>query len=134
MRAFAATALVAFLALVAAASGASHVRIPSCGNKPDYKPRTVIMSCGDGAFRIVKLTWSTWGKKTAVGSGTAKIVSCDPNCAEGKVKSYKVKLTASKPVACSKGNRQFLRLTYTFPDKKPSGSLRTDTVNRPCNS
>jgi hypothetical protein len=125
---------VALVALPAAAGGATHVRIPSCGDKPDYKPRTVIMSCGDGAFRIVKLDWVKWGKKTAIGNGTAKILSCDPNCAEGKVKSYKVKLTAGKPVACSKGNRQFLRLTYTFPDRKPSGIARTNTVNRPCNS
>jgi hypothetical protein len=135
MRAVIAIAVVALAAVLASTAGAAtNVRIPGCGGKPAYKPSAVIISCGDGAFRIVKLKWTTWTRKTAVGNGTAKIRTCDPSCAEGKTKSYKVKLTASKPVACSRGNRQFLRLTYSFPDRKPTGSRRTDSVNRPCNS
>jgi hypothetical protein len=128
-------ALVLALALLAAipASGATKVRIPGCGGKPAYKPKSVIIACGDGAFRIVKLNWSTWTRKTAVGHGIAKVNTCEPNCAQGKFKSYDVKLTAHKPVTCGTGDREFLRLTYHFPNKKPAGARRTETVPRPCN-
>src|SRR3954470_11642221 len=134
MKRLAAIVLTATVTLVAAipAAGANHVRLAGCGDKPSYKPRNVIIACGDGAFRAAKLQWSTWTRKTAVGHGTAKINACDPNCAEGKFKSYKVTLTAGKPKQCGPGDRQFTRLTYTSPDKKPAGP-RTGHVTRPCN-
>ena len=127
--------LILALALIPAipADGASKVRLASCGDKPSYKPKKVIIACGDGAFVVVKLEWSKWSRKTAVGKGVGKVNTCEPSCAEGKFKSYKVKLTAGKPTKCAKGDRQFTRLTYTFTDKKPKGVKRTESVPRPCN-
>lgn len=127
--------LILALALVAAvpAIGANKVRLAGCGDKPSYKPKKVIIACGDGAFVVIKLEWSKWSRKTAIGSGIAKVNTCEPNCAEGKFKSYGVKLTAGKPTQCGKGDRQFIRLTYTFTGKKPKGVKRTESVPRPCN-
>ena len=129
---FALVALAAF-AVAVPAGAATHVRLAGCGDKPAYKPKSVIIACGDGAFRAEKLKWPTWTRKTAVGNGTARVNTCSPNCAQGKFKSYPVKLTADKPVKCPKNGRQFTRLTYTFPHKKPSGAKRTDSLDRPCN-
>jgi len=126
---------VALLAVAAvSASAATHTLIPGCGDNASYKPKTVIIACGDGAFRIVKLEWSKWKKSTATGSGTAKVNTCDPNCAEGKFKSYPITLTADKPGTCPNGKRAFTRLTYSFTDKKPKGVKRTEHVPRPCNA
>ena len=127
--------LILALALIPAipATGANKVRLASCGNKPSYKPKRVIIACGDGAFVVLKLEWSKWSRKTAIGRGTGKVNTCEPSCAEGKFESYKVKLTAGKPTQCAKGDREFTRLTYTFTDKKPKGVSRTGAVPRPCN-
>jgi hypothetical protein len=119
---------------VASAAGASHTLLPGCGDTASYKPKSVIIACGDGAFRIVKLDWSSWKKRSATGQGTAKVNTCEPNCAAGKFKSYPVKLTADKPDACPNGKRAFSRLTYTFTDKKPKGAKRTEHVPRPCSA
>jgi hypothetical protein len=127
--------LLLALGLLAAmpASGATKVRLAECGDTPLYKPKRVIIACGDGAFRVVKLSWSKWTRKTAVGHGIGKVNTCRPSCAEGKFKSYKVKLTAGKPKACPANGRQFTRTTYTFTGKRPAGVKRTDFVDRPCN-
>ena len=123
------------LGLLAAmpAGAATKTRLAECGDKPLYKPKRVIIACGDGAFRVVKLHWSKWTRKTAVGRGTGKVNTCEPSCAEGKFKSYPVKLKAGKPTACPTNGRQFTRLTWTFTDTKPSGVKRSDFVDRPCN-
>jgi hypothetical protein len=132
-----AAALVVLVALGAAtASGraVSHVLIPGCSgsDRAAYKPATVIIACGDGNFRIERLSWTSWNSTGAAGKGTGKVNTCTPNCAQGKFKSYKVKLTAHRPVACANGKREFSRLTYKYTGKHPSGTPRSGTVARPC--
>jgi hypothetical protein len=125
-------ALAAVLVAIPAGA-ATKTRLAECGDKPLYKPKRVIIACGDGAFRVVKLKWSTWTRNTAVGRGIGKVNTCRPSCAEGKFKSYPVKLTPGKPKSCPTNGRQFTRLTYTFTGKKPAGVKRTDFVDRGCN-
>src|SRR5689334_24908878 len=94
----AAIALAAFM--VAAAEGASHVRIPGCGgvDRAKYKPDREIVACGDGNFYVRQIEWTKWTRKAASGAGTGRLNDCMPNCAQGRFHSYKVKLIASKPV------------------------------------
>jgi hypothetical protein len=117
MRALALAAGLAVLLLLSAvaASGATHTVIPGCGGSDHarYKPTTVILTCGDGGFRISNLKWSRWTASNASGKGTAK-------------------LTATKPKTCANGKREFTRLAYSFPGKYPSGAKRSGTLNRPC--
>jgi hypothetical protein len=129
-----AAGVIAILAILAVpATATTHVRLAGCGDKPAYKPKRVIIACGDGAFRVHGLKWSTWTRKTAIGNGTADVLSCNPSCAEGKFKSYPIKLTADRAKACPKNGRQFTRLTYSFKNKKPRGARSTDSLDRPCN-
>jgi hypothetical protein len=130
-----AAGLAALLLLSAvAASGATHTVIPGCGGSDHarYKPTTVILTCGDGGFRISNLKWSRWTASNASGKGTAKVDNCKPNCASGKFESFPAKLTATKPKTCANGKREFTRLAYSFPGKYPSGAKRSGTLNRPC--
>ncbi len=93
----------------------------------------MIVTCGDGGFRVVKLKWSAWTRTSATGSGTAKVNTCDPNCAGGKFKSYPVTLTLSKQrKTCTNGKTEFARLKYAFPGKFPAGSKRSEKLRRPC--
>lgn len=133
MKRLAAAAMaIAAVTAVIPASAATHVRLAGCGDKPAYKPKRVIIACGDGAFRVHGLKWSTWTRKTASGNGTADVLTCDPSCAGGQFKSYPIKLTADRPKACPKNGRQFTRLTYSFKNKKPKGAKSTESLDRPC--
>jgi hypothetical protein len=127
-------ALAAVLVPAVGASGASHVLLPGCGgtDQAQFEPSNVIIACGDGAFRVTKLKWHTWTGSKATGSGTGKVDNCKPNCAQGKFESFPVKLTASSPKTCSNGKREFTKLHYLFPGKRPKGTVRSDTLARPC--
>ena len=133
-RALAAAGLALAAVVVSSASGASHVLIPGCGgaDQPAYKPAAVIVACGDGNFQVVKLKWSSWTATSASGKGTAKVNTCQPNCARGKFKSYKLNLSADKPKSCPKGKQEFSRLSYSYPHSRPSGTKATGSVSRPC--
>lgn len=134
-------AVVAALALVVAVPVAAaetftarETLLPGCGgsNVAKYKPSSVIVTCGDGGFRVSHMRWSTWTNKSAAGRGTAKVNNCDPSCAEGEFESYRVKLSPYRPKNCPGGKREFARLTYTFPGDKPDGAKRSGTLRRGC--
>jgi hypothetical protein len=130
-----AAAVLVLLAAVAA-GGATRAVIPGCGggDHARYKPTTVYVLCGDGSFRAVRMSWSSWTATSASGRGTAKVNDCKPNCAEGSIESFRVKLVASRPRTCANGKREFRRLTYSFPRTKPDGARRSGTLRRPCSS
>ena len=129
-------ALLTLLLAATVAGGATATRayLPGCGGTDHarYKPSSVIITCGDGGFRVVKLKWSAWTATSASGAGTAKVNTCDPTCAQGSFKSYPVELTLSRPKNCPVGKREFARLKYSFPGKHPSGSKRSERLRRPC--
>lgn len=139
-KAAASAALLVCLLMAASAATAATtgVLLPGCGGSDHarYKPRSVIVTCGDGGFRVVKLTWSAWTGTSATGAGTAKVNNCKPNCAGGKFESFPVKLTLGKPKTCTAlaGKREFVRLTYSFPGKHPAGAKRNGSLPRPCSS
>lgn len=126
----------ALLTVAATAGGATRVVIPGCGggDHARYKPTTVYVLCGDGNFRVVHLRWRSWTRTSATGRGTAKVNNCKPTCADGSIESFKAKLVASRPKTCANGKREFVRLTYSFPDEKPDGARRSETLRRPCSS
>jgi hypothetical protein len=52
---------------------------------PEYKPKAITLTCADGGFYVDQVTWSTWTKEGATGSGIFHENLCDPSCAEGKI-------------------------------------------------
>ncbi|MEA2458645.1 MAG: hypothetical protein QOC95_1617 [Thermoleophilaceae bacterium] len=130
-----ATALLGLSLIAAAGAGATaRAYLPGCGGSDHarYKPTSVIVTCGDGGFRVADLKWSAWTTTSGSGAGTAKVNTCTPTCAQGSFKSYPVKLTLTRPRACPVGKREFSRLKYAFPSKYPGGSKRSETLHRPC--
>jgi hypothetical protein len=139
VKALAAALFVCLLVTASAATAATtQVLLPGCGGSDHarYKPRSVVVTCGDGGFQVVKLKWSAWGKTSASGTGTAKVNNCKPSCAGGKFESFPVTLTLGKPKTCTAfgSKREFARLTYSFPGKHPAGAKRTGTLRRPCSA
>jgi hypothetical protein len=91
---------------------------------------------GDGTTQLSQMTWPTWNATEAIGTGTEKIDSCDPNCAAGKPYSVKVTVTFSQPVqACVSGNDEWFwtRASFTWPDGLPAafsgGNAPVNPVN-----
>jgi hypothetical protein len=78
---------------------------------------------GDSTGFLYKMTWSTWSASEAVGTGTYRIDSCNPNCAAGKVYPVATVITLTDPVrVCSSaGTRWFWsHASFTFPAGLPT--------------
>src|SRR4051812_24203986 len=130
-----ATLLIATAAIAAAGAsamagasgpgaGAGGNRVLLVGNcaKPEFKPASVILACGDASLGATNVVWSSWGKKSASGAGTGQLNDCKPNCAQGKTKTAPMSLRASKPQTCSNGKRVFSKLAYTWTSGAPVGN------------
>ena len=98
--------------------------------KQVYKPKTITVFCADAGVTIKKVSYASYGAKTATGTGTAVVNLCEPNCAAGKTKSYKVKFKLSKVTQCG-DSYQFRKIQYTYTGAKPKGN-RTLNSGYPC--
>jgi hypothetical protein len=105
--------LVAAAAVPAGASGKQTLLIGNCA-KPKFKPGTLIFACGDASFGATGVTWSSWTRNSATGSGTGEINDCSPDCAHGQVKKAAINVTAGKPRTCSNGRRIFTKLSFAW--------------------
>ncbi len=104
-----------FLAWVALAS--PHA-LPDCLGKPQVRPASVVLACGDGNFGVRKLHWSGWGKPTARANGIAYANDCKPFCAAGHFHTYRAVLVASGRRVCH-GVPVYARVRVSFPGRAP---------------
>jgi len=72
---------------VATESGKRVQLIANCF-KPKFKPADVIIACGDASLGARGMTWSTWTRKKAGGTGTGQINDCNPDCAHGTTRTW----------------------------------------------
>jgi len=63
---------------------------------PEYKPEAITLTCADGGLYVDQITWNTWTKEGATGSGIFHKNLCEPSCAEGESVSEAVKLTLTE--------------------------------------
>lgn len=52
---------------------------------PVYKPKTILIYCGDGGAYIDKINWIKWSKDGATGTGEYFRNLCEPSCSDGKM-------------------------------------------------
>ena len=85
-----------------------------------FKPTTVIVACGDGGVVLRELRYSSWTMERAVGTATALVKLCEPDCATGKTRRYPVSVVYDKPVRS--GDHQVLsRVVLTYSAETPYG-------------
>src|SRR5215207_7514176 len=104
---------------VAGASGKLPLLISNCA-KAKLKPANVILACGDASFGATGMSWSSWTRKRATGTGTGQLNDCKPNCAQGKTKTAPIQLRLGKPVKCSNGTLIFAKVRFTWTQGAPS--------------
>jgi hypothetical protein len=129
--------VLAPLALGLAACGGSSTTTkvlfpPECG-KPTYKPSQIVVTCGDANTVVQRITWKSYGDKTASGSGTAVVNDCDPNCASGHPLKSPATVALAKPKDCGKGVTQFTSLVMTYTGAKPGAAGSQISEDFPCN-
>jgi hypothetical protein len=105
---------------VATASGKRPLLISNCA-KAKFKPINVIIACGDASLGAREMTWSSWTRKSALGTGTGQVNDCNPDCVHGTTKTAPMQLLLTKPRTCSSGQRLFTKLRYTWTSGAPVG-------------
>jgi hypothetical protein len=76
---------------------------------------------GDGTIVLWDMTWSRWDDAEAVGTGTEKIESCNPDCASGGQYSVRVTVTLTQPVKdCGDGAYFWTHAAFTWPAGLPA--------------
>jgi hypothetical protein len=114
--------LVALAATAIAAASSSQVWVNATCTKEKYKPKEIVLACGDGASLLRQLSWSSWTTTGASGKGQNAVNDCKPACFKGHFHNFPVKVTLSKPVKC-KGHRHkvfnWVKVRYTA--KRPPG-------------
>jgi hypothetical protein len=113
-------AILAVSVAAAEASGKRPLLISNCA-KAKFKPINVIIACGDASLGAREMTWSSWTRKLALGTGTGQVNDCDPTCVKGTTKTGPMQLLLSHPRTCSNGRRLFTKLRYTWTAGAPVG-------------
>lgn len=80
-----------------AAPDPKPVVVVDCSSQAQVRPEEYLLACGDGNNRLVRLSWDTWGPRTATATGTDMVNDCNPYCAAGRFRSYPVAVTLSNP-------------------------------------
>jgi hypothetical protein len=112
--------LLAVLGLAATASAtAPPVMFAGCAS-PEFKPKDVLLACGDGNASFDVARWSRWTRQSAKAVGTASIDDCQPNCVAGHFHAYLAALILDRPRACH-GKRRFTRLRLVFATRPARG-------------
>ena len=103
-----------------------RVRLGSCF-RAVYKPRNVILACGDGNLQLRGLHWRRWNTRTARGRGYSVENDCIPYCAAGHFHWYPARVIASKPrlQTCDRGRGYiYQRLRVSYTGESPPGRPR----------
>ena len=50
----------------------------------EHKPKAITLTCADGGLYVDEITWTTWNKTGATGTGNFYENLCEPSCAEGQ--------------------------------------------------
>jgi hypothetical protein len=118
--AFTLLALVAAPTVALAAGGSSRVLAPGCATT-QYKPKKLILGC-DGSNYLKSLTWTSWTRKRATGSGIDEVDDCMPDCASGHFHAYPASVTLSRPGRCPHlKHRVFRHIDLTYGTEHPPG-------------
>ena len=113
--------------------------LPACygqDDPPAARPtRLTFQTCADGSQRLESMTWGSWGKAGAQGSGIFSYQVCEPNCAEGHREQYAVNVSAFNPrpasydSGCPSDVMFYSEMILSFPASPPtSAEMAADTT------
>lgn len=119
---------------VAASASAERTFFPSHCSNAKFKPKSIIVACGDAGLIVDGITYSHYGSKRAAGSGNSHTNTCMPDCASGTRVDRPATITLFRARRCKdNGKRQFTRLHFNYVGGPPPGVTADDfTLPFPC--
>jgi hypothetical protein len=89
-------------------------RVLTCLGHPETKPGNYLLSCADANASWMKVIWSSWGAKTASGTGDLYQNDCSPNCAAGHFHTYPAKITLWDVTQTKKYGPLYAKATFSY--------------------
>jgi len=92
--------------------------IVNCLGKQQVKPGTIVLACADYNSLIDHITWTSWTRELASGTGTLVQNDCMPYCAAGHFHRYPVLviLWANQPYG---SGQRYTEITEILPGARP---------------
>jgi hypothetical protein len=108
------------------AASAARTFYPNCAAALRYKPKSLIVFCGDAGVRASHVRWYRWGRREARGrSAYVYANTCMPDCATGGARRYRARFVLLRARTCPEnGERVFTRLAVIFGNRHPAGLSR----------
>jgi hypothetical protein len=106
-------------------TGRARAVVDNCRHKPEVHPSKFVLTCADADDYLAGLRWVGWRsagwRAVAAGSGFEHINSCQPNCASGRFRRYRVLVTLWRPRPQSRhhGLLHFTRITVVYDGRRP---------------
>jgi len=88
----AAVVVVSATAAVAQINPVPQTYAPRDCTSPKIEPRSITLTCADSGAVLKHLRWKNWFEPVVKGEGDLYLKDCDPNCAEGGIDRYRVKV------------------------------------------
>jgi hypothetical protein len=96
--------------------------VVNCKGNTVVKPKTIVVTCADGAVTVTNIKWSSWTMNGAKGTGTLAWNTCLPEtCVAGIVEKYRVRI-ALGGVASAPNVSVFSQMTLAFPKGGPAAA------------
>ncbi|GAB7030031.1 hypothetical protein AB0G35_17620 [Streptomyces sp. NPDC021749] len=104
--------------------------VVDCTEKPQVRPGTFMLACGDGNNVLTSLRWSRWQPQSAEAEGRDMVNDCRPYCAAGHFHSYRVHVRLDEPQRRPghPGQWHYTRITLTYPADRPADTPRVVTT------
>ncbi len=102
---------MALAGIAAASSERVYIANDACSGHA-YRPHSVVLACGDGNLIASKITYQSYGPRTATATATFSFNVCEPNCAEGTRRHMAGTLEFRAVVRCDDGRLYFSRARY----------------------
>ncbi len=126
-------AVAAFAVALAAAKPAQRVYVTSDCSGASFKPKSIVLTCGDAGLIVTKVQWPQWGTKKAHGAGLGQQKVCKPDCAAGKVAKAAMKVVLSRPKLCPQDEKlHFTKLHYKWIPAAPGEGPKQGNIPFPC--
>ena len=105
----------------APAAAQRNTVVVDCSGQRQTRPSSIIVTCADANDALTALHWVSWAASQAFGTGTEKVNTCTPDCADGTFVSYPALITLwrPEPLPGHPGVLYFTRITRIYPSNRP---------------
>jgi hypothetical protein len=92
--------------------GRVYVASRGCTGR-QYRPKEIVLACGDGGLWATNITYHTYGGRTAFASVQLHAHSCIPDCAQSSFHAFSATILLADVVRCE-GELYYSRARYHF--------------------